>query len=259
MSSWSYRGTSLSSLGIVTLVSDSLKLPERRGENVLIPFQDGRAFTEKKFEQRTMSLGLEIVEDSLTALESKMDTVKALFGKRSLGALAQTLEDTSVRTLQAEYRGDLNPIRISPVSVKMILEFIAPDPLFRGATLFTNTTVINASPKTYTITNPGTADERNPKIELAGPLNNVVITNTTNGKILRYNASIASPRVVTIETNANGEYVATTDLGVNVIGNVTHEGDTALFVLDADDNDLSVVDATHTTGSVTIEFYPPYL
>ena len=258
MSQWSFRGTALDDLGIVTQVSDSLMMPERRGDNVLIPFRDGRVFVEKQFEQRSMSLGLEIVEETLSALESKMDTVKALFGRRSLGTLSQTLEDLSVRTLQAEYAGDLNLTRVSPVSVRMILEFVAPDPFFRGSVLVSNTTVINASPKAYTVTNTGTADERNAKIVLTGPLQNVVITNVTNGCVLTYTGTIASPRVVTIET-VNGMYVATDDLGANMIGNVTHEGDAALFVLDAGANSLSVVDATHTTGSVMVEFYPPYL
>ncbi len=65
MSSWSYRGTALDTLGIVTLVSDSFKMPNKRGENILIPQRDGRRFVEKRFEQRGMSLGLEIVKDSI--------------------------------------------------------------------------------------------------------------------------------------------------------------------------------------------------
>lgn len=258
MSSWSYRGTSLNSLGIVTLVSDSFMMPARRGDNILIPFQDGRTHTEKNFEQRAMSLGLEIVENSITALESKIDMVKSLLGRRTLGELAQTLEDLSVRSLQAEYVGDLKLTRVSPISVRMILEFIAPDPFFRGDTIYSDTHVIDGSPKTYTLTNEGTADEKNPKIVLTGPLDHVTITNLTNSISISYNAAIASPRVVTIQ-KIGLDYVATDDLGANMIGNVTHVGDAALFVLVAGENDLSVVDATHTTGSVKIEFYPPYL
>ncbi len=248
----------MDSLGIVTLVSDSLKIPTRRSDNIIIPHRDGRVFVEKKFDQREMSLGLEVSADTLAGLESAVDSVKALLGKRSLGTLQQTLEDLSVRSLQAEYTGDLNLSRISPLSVRMLLEFIAPEPFFRSSVLTTDTHVIDASPKTYSITNPGTADERDPKIVLTGPLSNTVISNLTNGVSISYNAVIASPRVVTIQT-VNGEYVVTDDLGANVIGNVTHSGDAALFVLNAGVNNLSVVDATHTTGSVKIEFYAPYL
>jgi len=258
MSSWKFRGVALDTLGIVTLVSDSLMMPQKRSDNVTIPFRDGRVFVQKMFEQRSMSLGLEVSEASISALESKMDTVKALFGGRSLGALEQTLEDLSVRTALAEYTGDLNLTRVTPVSVRMVLEFIMPDPFFRGDTLVSDEQVIDASPKTYTLTNTGTAVERNAKIILTGPLENTVITNLINGCVLTYTGSISSPRVVTIES-VNGQYVATNDLGANVIGNVTHSGDAALFVLDSGPNDLSVADATHTTGTVTVEFYPPYL
>ena len=248
----------MDSLGIVTLVSDSLKMPERRGDNKLIPQRDGRIFAEKKFEQRSMSLGLEVGADTLSELESAMDVVKTLFGRRSLGALVQTLEDLSVRTLQAEYTGDLNLSRVSPLSVKLLLDFIAPDPFFRSSVLKTDTQTIDASPKAYTFNNPGTADERNPKIVLTGPLNNTVILNLTNGVSFTYGATIPAPRVVTFQT-VNGEYVATDDLGANVIGNISHVGDSAFFVLDAGDNSLSVADDTHTTGTVKMEFYPPYL
>lgn len=259
MSSWAYRGTSLDSLGIVTLVSDSFKMPKRRGENILIPFLEGRIYTEKRFDERSMGLGLEITEDTLTALESKMDVVKTLLGAEGLGTLSETLADLSVRTIQAEFTEDLNLTRISPLCVRMLLEFIMPTPFFRGSVFKTDTHTIDATPETYTFNNPGTVAERNPKIVLTGPLSNITITNLTNGRTLSYNATIASPRVVTIETSANGGYVATNDLGANVIGNVSHEGDSALFVLNAGDNSLSVVDGTHTTGTVKIEFYPPYL
>lgn len=258
MSRWSFRGTALDDLGIVTMVSDSLMMPEKRGDNILIPFQDGRLHVTKFFEQRSMAIGLEIVEETRAALESKMDTVKALFGSRSLGSLVQTLEDLSVRSLQVEYAGSLDLTPVSPVSVKMVLEFIAPDPYFRGSTLLSEIQVIDANPKTFTINNPGTADERNPKIILTGPLDHVTITNTTNSVSISYNAAIDAPRIVTIEKTGR-DYVVTDDLGANMIGNISHAGSEALFVLNAGDNDMSVVDAVATTGSVALEFYPPYL
>jgi len=258
MSSWSFRDTALDDIGIVTMVSDSLRMPERRGENVMIPFHDGRVFVEKFFEQRSLTLGLEINEATLQDLESKLDTFKSLLGKHSLGTLAQTLEDASVRTLQVEYTGDLNLKRISPLCVRLVLEFIAPDPFFQGEFQINDLQEISSSPTLFTLTNPGTADIRDPRIILTGPLDQVTITNTSNGVSLSYNAAIDAPRIVTIDKNGT-DYVATDDLGVNVIGNVTHSGDSALFVLDAGDNELEVVDSVATSGSVAFEFYPLYL
>lgn len=260
MSSWSFRGTSLDTLGIVTLVSDSFKLPGKRGGNILIPHRDGRWFVKKNFEQRTMTLGLEVVEESVEALEDAIDTVKALFGGRDLGTLQETLEGGSVRTAEAECTADLSPSRISPISVRMVLEFTMPDPFFYSSTLTTDTHTIDASPKTYTITNPGTIDKVDPKIVLTGPLSGTEITNTTNGVKVKYNAAITAGHYVTIDVDSEtGEYTAVDDLGANVIGAITHEGDVALFVLEAGANSLSVTDGTHTTGTVKIEFYAPYL
>jgi phage-related protein len=258
MSKWSYRGTDLETLGIVTLVSDSLKMPERRGENMLIPNREGRLFVEKEFEQRSMTLGLEVAKDSIAELEAAMDVVKTLFGKRTLGTLTQTLEDLSVRTCQAEYTGDLNLSRISPVSVRMALDFTMPDPFFRSTTLISDTQTINASPKNYTLNNPGSADERRATITLTGPLRNLVITNTKNTISLTYKGTIASGDVVTI-SEENGEYQAVHSVSGNVIGNVSHSGAAALMVLDAGDNAMSITDADHAGGTVKIEFYPPYL
>lgn len=260
MSSWSYRGTALETLGIVTLVSDSLKMPEKRGDNIQLPFMDGRVFVEKEFEQRSMTLGLEITEESIEALETKMDTVKTIFGRRSLGTLMQTLEDLSARTAQAEYTGDLNLSRISPVSARLAIDFTLPDPLFRSNVLTSDEHTIGASPTAYTLNNPGSADVRNPKITLTGPLENTEITNTLNAVSVKYNAVIDSGHYVVIDVDTEtGEYTAVDDLAVNVIGNVTHEGAAAYFALDAGDNPISVTDDDATTGTVKIEFYPPYL
>lgn len=260
MSSWSFRGTNLDTLGIVTLVSDSLKMPKRRGDNVLVPFRHGRFFARKYFEQRTLSLGLEIVEDSIEAFEAKMDTVKALMGQETLGTLSQTLEDLSVRSAQAECTGDLNGARTSPVSMRLVLDFTMPEPFFRSNTLTSDEQTINASPKTYTLNNPGTAEETKPKITLTGPLANTEITNTTNGVKVKYNGTITAGHYVVIDIDATtGEYTAVDDLAANVIGNVTHLGNAALMVLKSGNNAMSVTDDTHTTGTVKVEFYPPYL
>lgn len=260
MSSWSFRGTSLDSLGIVTLVSDSLKMTKRRGGNMLIPFRDGRVHTKKFFDERNLILGLELVEASIEALETKIDTVKTLMGRDGLGELEQTLENEDVRVAMAEYNEDLDVKRTSPVSAKLLLEFTLPEPFFRSDTLTTVEEVIDESPHEYTFTNPGTVRERKPRIILTGPLENTEIVNEENDVSLKYNAEIEDGDIVTIDIDADtGEFTAVHSVSGNVIGNITHEGDTALMVFEPDENDLTVTDDVATNGTVTIEFYPPYL
>lgn len=257
MSTWSFRSVSLDTLGTVTLVSDSFKMPKKRGGNVLIPDLDGRVHTKKRFDQRVMALGLELVEESIQALEAKIDVVKALLAPSDLGTLSQTLEDLTIRTIEAEYTGELEPTRISPVSAKFLLEFTMPKPFFRSTILVSDVHTINANPTTYDITNSGTVYEREPKIVLTGPLDHPTITNTRNSVSLSYNGVITAGHYVTIDKNSRREYTALDDLGANVIGNIAHAGDSAFMVLEVGVNPMSVADSTHTTGTVTIEFYPP--
>jgi len=150
--------------------------------------------------------------------------------------------------------------RITNTLAKIVLVFSLPRPFFRSADAIPSAPEeINTSPTTFTTNNPGTIEERNPTITLTGPLQNTVITNTTNNISMTYTGTIADGEVVVISTNAYGEYQAVKDGTTNVIGNVTHNGSAALMVLNVGDNEFSVTDETATTGVVEFSFYPPYL
>ena len=259
MTTFSFGGTQLESLGNVTQINDYLDLPQTRGNNQVIPYRHGTTFVRKYYDERTLSFGIAVIETSAAALETKFATMRALFSPRTQQTLSVTLEDASVITAQASVDKPMQVNRLSERVAKVVVEFTLCSPFFRLSTpIADNTTTINASPKAMNVTNPGTVEERDATIILTGPLQNTVITNSTNGCVLTYTGTIASPRVVTIST-VNGEYVATNDLGTNVIGNITHSGDAALMVFDVGSNTLSITDATHTTGTVKVTFYAPFL
>lgn len=260
MTTFSFGGTQLESFGNVTKIDDYLDMANRRGSNQQIPFRDGSIFVPKFYDQRVMAFGIAIHETSATALEATFETMKALFSPRDEQTLSMTMEDASVRTIQATVRGAMSVNKIAPNFARVVVEFECAKPYWRLSTnIADNTTTINASPKAMTVTNPGTVEERDPFIILTGPLQNTVITNSTLGISLTYTGTIASPRVVTIRTNAYGEYVATDDLSTNVIGNVTHSGSSALMAFAPGNNTMSITDATATTGTVKIYFKAPYL
>lgn len=260
MTTWTFGGTALTSFGKVTLIDDYLTSPERRGKNVVIPYQDGTVFVQKYFDERKLSFGIAVVGTSASDLETKADTMRALFGKRTQQTLAMTREDTTVRNALASVDGFMQVQRVSDKIARYVVDFTLTSPFFRLSTAIAdNTTTIDTDPKAMVFTNPGTVEERNPTIILTGPLSNTVITNSTNGHTLTYTGTIASPRVVTISTNSQGEYIATTDLGANVIGNITHSGSAALMVINSGSNTLSIADDTATTGTVKITFNAPYL
>jgi len=241
MTTWTYGGTALTTFGKVTVINDYLDLPARRGENITVPFRHGRLFVRKYYDERLLTFGIVVTAASATALETTFDTMRKLFAVGTQQVLACTLEDATVRNANATVNIPMEVERVTNTIARVIVEFALPEPFFRLSTAIAdNTTTINANPKAMTVTNPGTIEERDATIILTGPLSNTVITNSTNGCVLTYTGTIASPRVVTISTNSTGEYVATNDLGTNVIGNITHSGASALMVFNTGDNTLSI-------------------
>lgn len=258
MTAWAFGGYDLSSFGRVTLIDDYLDVPARRGDNQVIPFRHGSVFVEKYFDERTLSFGIAVSAETIEAMESLMETLRGLLSPRTQQTLSQTLTNGTVRSVLASVDKRLQVNRPAPNIALIVVEFTLCQPFFRLSTAIAdNTTTIDASPKAMTVTNPGTIEERDATIILTGPLENTVITNSTNGVVLTYSGVIASPRVVTIQT-VNGEFVATDDLGANVIGNITHAGSPSLMVFNVGANTLSIADDEATTGTVKASFNPPY-
>lgn len=260
MTSWMFAGYDLSSFGRVTLIDDYLDLPERRGGNQVVPYRHGSIFVKKYYDERILPFGITVFADTMSAMESILETLRGILSVRTEQTLSMILEDGTVRTVQACVDKQMQVVRPAPNVARIVIEFTLTKPYFRLSTIIAdNETTIDASPKAMTVTNPGTVEEVNPTIILTGPLQNTVITNSTNGAILTYTGTIASPRVVTISMDANGQFVATDDLATNVISNITHSGFPELFVLNAGINTLSITDATATTGKVKMTFYAPFV
>lgn len=257
---WTFAGTNLEDFGRVTLINEYLDLPDRRGDNQMIPFRHGTRFVEKYYDQRHMLFGIAIQAASAQALEEALDDLRALLSPRIEQTLSNTREDGSVRTAQASVDAPFQLQRFGSNKAKLVIDFTLTSPFFRGSSAIAdNTTTIDDSPKEMIVTNPGTVEERDPIITLTGPLDNPEITNTENGVSVKYNAVIAGGANVVIQTAATGEYTAVHSSTGNVIGNVTHEGSAALLVLEPGSNTLEITDGEATTGTVKISFNAPYL
>lgn len=261
MTTISFGGTALSSFGKVTILNDYLDLPERRGDNQMIPFKHGQVFTQKYYDQRTISVGIAINAASGSALENTFTNMRTLFSPMAEQSLSMTLEDTSVRTVNASVNRSIQVDRKSDKVALALVEFDLSFPFFRLSTeIADNTTTIDSSPKAMTVTNTGTVEERDPTITIDGPFSSMTITNSTNGATLTYTGAIGAGETVTIGV-LNGEFYATLSTGsANVIGNVDHAGSSSIFPLNVGDNTLSIVSAGgDNTGTVKISFYPPFL
>ena len=145
---WSFGGTLLSTFGKVTLINDNFDIPERRGENMVLPFRHGKLFVPKYYDERRMVFGLGIEATSAVALESTIDTLRALLSISTQQTLSQTRSDGTIRTASATVDIPLQIERFGSKVVKCVLEFTLPFPFFRLSTAIAdNETTINASPK----------------------------------------------------------------------------------------------------------------
>jgi phage-related protein len=260
MTTLTYGATDLSTFGNITVLDDLYDLPERRGDNKVIPFRHGTSFSAKFYQERTLSVGMAILGTSLSDLESKLNTLRGLFSDPLPQTLSVTYEDATTKTAQVTVDRSLEIQRTQSLA-RIVVEFTLCEPFFRLSTLIAdNTTAINASPKAMVVTNPGTIEERDPTIVIHGAFTSLTITNTTNNTSLTYTGAIGTGETVTIGT-LNGEYYATLSTGsTNVIGNVTHSGSSALLPLDVGSNSLSITNAGRDANStVKVSFYAPYL
>ena len=221
--SWTFGGTALSTFGVLRELNDYMDMPERRGDNIIIPFRHGRTHVNKYFDERKITLGFSIVSSTATAQDTIFDNMRKLFAPGSQQVLAQTREDSSVSNAYAVVEKPLQVERVNQVFAQIVVEFTLAEPFFRSNTSSTdNTTTISTTDTTMTVENIGTIAEYNPTILLTGPLSNVTIS-TTDSISVTYTGSIAGGATVTIGT-LNGEFYATHSGSGNVIGNLSHAG-----------------------------------
>lgn len=265
MTAWTYGGTALSTFGTVTLMNNYLINASRRGGNQIIPYRDGTQHVVKYFDQRIMSFGITIRKTSAANLETALDDLRELISPRTTQTLSMTLESTAVRTIQAIADREFAYKRFSPTIMKVVLDFVCPKPYWRLSTAIAdNTVTVDASPKAWTVTNPGTVQERDPVITIDGPFTSITITNSTTGSALTYTGSIGAAENVVIQTNSTGEYTAVLSTGsANVIGNVTHtstSGDPAFMTFNPGDNTMSITSAGgDNSGTVKAAFNAPFM
>jgi hypothetical protein len=265
---FSFGSTTLATYGKVTLINDYLDIPERRGENQVIPYRHGTVFAKKYFGERKMTFGMAITAATATALETKFDTMRAKFAPLTQQTLSVTLESGAIRTVNATVDRPIEVDRKTNTLAFVVVEFTLANPIWRSNTLYTvDSDAIDGTPtpQTLTVVNGGTLEERDPVLVLYGPLENPVITNTTPTVpvILTYTGVIDDGETVTIQTATTGEYTAVYSKGAtsNVIGNVTHSGSAALMVFEVGNNAVTIADANYEGGNakLTVSFYTPFL
>lgn len=260
---WKFGSTDLTSAGAYNVVdfSSSYEIPQKRGDNPTIPLREGRLHVDKVYDQRTLNLGMYIRGSTYADFVTKMNTMRALFGKGNQQFLQRTLPGASVQKVGAEVT-KFDVVLKSSRYARATVDFILASPFFRSTTKTTDTQTVNASPKTYTLTQPGTAEDRSAILTLTGPLTNPKLTNLITDPVsglavnvwVGYTGVLAGGEVIVIDTVA----MTCKNGAINCLNLLTHSGDPYFMVLKAGANSMKIESAVHTTGTVKVEFYAPY-
>jgi len=260
--SFTYGGTALTSFGKVTNADPYLDQAERVGDDIKIPLDDGKIFTKKYSDSRSISIGMVINAATAAALETSIDNLRKLLAPRAEQTLAMTMEDASVRNISATVNKGLQVNRLSPTIARVVIQFDCAYPFWRSNTLYEVTSDAidgTPTPQTLTVVNGGAAQERNPTFLLTGPLRNIVFSCTVDGVLhtLTYTGTIAAGATVTIG-KTNKEYYATHSVSGSVIGNVSHSPVSELMVFAVGNNACTIADADYGGGTCKVSFYPPF-
>lgn len=137
----------------------------------------------------------------------------------SLGTLRWTRNDGSVRAVNCLIDSDMPLARIDgSFSIQESLNFIAHNPnVYDPSSHVETLTGFNiATPKTATIIYSGTSISY-PVIEITGPCDDITIENTTTGKLLYLNYTVAAAEVVTFDLAYDHKLIYN-DSGDNLLG-----------------------------------------
>ena len=251
---WNYNGTNLSSTDWkVQAVLDGLGHPGFRGEDLQIPFENGRRRIKKRYKSRILLFSMYVKGDTTEEFESNIDTLSALFGASGEHTLRRTLSNGEIREAKAEVYSPVSfPIEIANYS-KFSVEFELADPFFYTTELETDVEIISSTEESWTHNNPGTAPVTAAIITLEGPLDSPQLKNANNNIWLKYQGAIEEGETVTINTK---DFTCEKD-GENYISAIKHGGDAYWLTLEPGNNSLELTTQV-TGGSIEIEYYPAY-
>jgi hypothetical protein len=262
MSKWRFNGTPFfgKDATIVTEFTDADDLPALRGDNPTIPLREGRPDVDLVYDQRKISMGLYMSSATRSAFETSHDGLRRLFGDPRQRLLERIMEDGSIRQAWAK-SSNLQVKRASPLAMRMTIDFLMASPFFRATAKTSDTQTVSTSPITYTLTQPGNAEDRSAVITLTGPLSYPKITNLITDPVtglpaniwVGYNGVLSNGVIVVIDVGAFTCYQGTT----NLLKSLIHSGDPYFMVLKPGANSMKIESLT-TGGTVKIEFYAPY-
>ena len=235
----------------ITKVPTGLGVPERRGENVVVPFSDGSRYVKKYLGERTISLVM------LVQGASKFDALNTLLGKEGIRLFEMKVGE-EWRSIACELRNRMYyDVVVLPKIAWISIDLVCPDPLFYGGEVEV-VIPLTETEHNITLVNPGTATTRRVTMEISGITSTLEINNETTDCKLRYGNTTIAGEVLEVKSPEN---TAIRNIGgeeENRVGLFTHAGDPAFMVLAPGDNELEITTEEVPDAMLTFKFYTPY-
>ena len=288
-----FAGVDLSSQGAGYVTLDGVKTtPPVRGSNILIPYQYGSRWVRKYYDERTVVIQGIIKAQTESALDTAIDSLKALFPINSGEQLLEVQQaDTTWRYVMAEARNWIIQVDIANVAkaAKWSLELVASDPLWYADVLATPAnlgagawtfdsgvmlddgahwfgpalgalfaTTLTAQVTVIATPNIGTTYTRKPVFTLTGAMTNPKITNARNGYSVQFLGALSAGSVLVLDCGLQRAM-----LGGGIYPNnsiVLGAGQTDWMRLETGTNNLSIdVGLAAPSVAYQVSYSPAYL
>jgi hypothetical protein len=244
------------------------RLPPKVGDNIRIPYRNGRIWKPKTYDQQVITLGMWVIGSDVNGnipvnsrgqFNSNLRALRKIFAptgrQLQLQRVMQYLTGAETHTAQGEASSqmDLTPSTIRAGS--FTVDITMADPWWYGPPIVTT---LNAG--TTVIAHPGDAEATAMTITFFGPLSTPRLTNQSISPVVNvtYLGSIPSGQTVTLDCTA---FTAINQIGTSVIGSITHSGSLRWMLLEPGSNTMVLDDAAGGSvgaGSCTVTFSPPY-
>jgi phage-related protein len=262
MQTWTWDGVELNTAAWwVAEVPEGIGTPALRGSNIKMPLSHGSKYVPKRYDERTILMPMYVLPKStagvyggIEQLDTNIDYLSGLFGRRGQKVLKRIMADGTERTATAEIMQSISFNRSNPGAVKFAVEFLLTDPFFYGTTATTETIEVDGT-ETWTHSNPGTAPNMKAEITFTGPLTSPKILNNTTGVWVQYNGTINTGDTVIIDC-ANFTCMLE---GETALTSFRHGGDMNWFPIEPGDNNMVLTCTGSSAGSAaSISYYPAY-
>lgn len=227
-----------------------------RGGDVLVPGLPGQRSRNRIQNVLNGELAGWIKAPSLAAYRDDISFLTELFrpsaGPRTIEA---TLEDGTVISIPVRAEFPFSWGDEPPPTKRVRIGWEAADPPYwRGAEIVDLNRAIATSPTDFVLANPGTERTHEIVLELAGPITNPRVTNTTNDVYVEVLVAVATGETLVIDGKAFTALRGAT----NDIGSLRHSGARQWLFLEPGNNSIRVT-RTAGTGTLTTRFRPVYL